>query len=412
VDGGAFPVPDQEVLTVRTEKNQRSKEVLVGALRPFGTSIFTEMTVLANAYGAVNLSQGFPDFDGPAEIRAKATEAIMRGPNQYAPSNGIPELRQAVARKMKRFYGVEVDPDKEITVTSGATEGLCATMLGILEPGDEVILLEPFYDSYPPVAALTRADIRYVSLRGPDFSLPREELANAFGPRTKAIVINNPQNPCGKVYSEEEIAFIGSLCAEHDVYAIADEVYEHLVYDGREHVTLLNVPQLKDRAFVVSSTAKTFSMTGWKVGYVIASPELSRAVAMSHQFITFCGQSALQEAMAFAMDFPDSYYYTELLGDYTRRRDWLCNALRDIGFHVLPTEGTYYLLVDITSLGFDDDLAFCRMLPEQAGVAAIPSSYFWKDRWHGRELVRFCFCKKDETLEEAIRRLRRWAKSR
>ena len=396
---------------MQIEKNQRRGEVLVEVLRPFGTTIFTEMTVLANACGAVNLSQGFPDFDGPEEIRAKAAEAIMRGPNQYAPSNGIREFRRSVARKMKRFYGVEVNADEEITVTSGATEGLCATLLGILEPGDEVILLEPFYDSYPPVAAMARADIRYVSLQGPDFSLPREELAMAFGPRTKAIVINNPQNPCGKVYSREELAFIGSLCVEHDVYAVADEVYEHLVYDGREHVTLLSVPELRDRAFVISSTAKTFSMTGWKVGYVIARPELSRAVAMSHQFITFCGQSALQEAMAFAMDFPDSYY-AELLADYTKRRDWLHEGLRDIGFQVYPTEGTYYLLVDITSLGFDDDLAFCRMLPEQAGVGAIPCSYFWKDRRQGREFARFCFCKRDETLEEAIRRLKKWTKSR
>ena len=396
---------------MQTKAHHRRREVLVEVLRPFGTSIFTEMTVLANAWGAVNLSQGFPDFDGPRQVREKAAEAIMRGPNQYAPSTGIPELRHAVARKMKRFYGVEVDPDREITVTSGATEGMCATLFAILDPGDEVVLLEPFYDSYPPVAAMTRARIRYVSLQAPDFNLPRDELAKAFGPRTKAIVINNPQNPCGKVYSRDEIAFIASLCAEHDVYAVADEVYEHLVYDGRRHVTLLSVPALRERAFVISSTAKTFSMTGWKVGYVVASPELSRAVNMSHQFITFCGQSALQEAMAFGMDFPDSYY-RELLSDYTRRRDRLYEALRDIGFQAYRPEGTYYLLVDITSLGFDDDLAFCRMLPEQAGVAAIPSSYFWKDRGHGRELARFCFCKTDETLDEAIRRLRRWATSR
>jgi len=405
------PVLDQEVLAVQAEKNQGRGEVVVKALRPYGTTIFTEMTVLANRFGAVNLAQEFPDFDGPEEVRAKAAEAIMRGPNQYAPSTGIHELRQAVARKMERFYGVEVNPDKEVTVTSGATEGLCATLWGILEPGDEVILLEPCYDSYPPIAAMARAHIRYVSLQGPDFRLPREELADTFGPRTKAIVINNPQNPCGKVFTREECAFIGSLCAEHNVYAIADEVYEHLVYDDRKHVTLLSIPEFKDRAFVISSTAKTFSMTGWKVGYVVACPELSRPVAMSHQFITFCGQSALQEAMAVAIDFPDSYY-AEFLADYTRRRDWLCETLRDIGFQVFPTEGTYYVLVDITSLGFDDDLAFCRMLPEKAGVAAIPCSYFWKDRRQGRELVRFCFCKKDETLEEGIRRLRRWVKSR
>ena len=383
-------------------------EVVVEALRPYGTTIFTEMSALAQACGAVNLSQGYPDFDGPEEIRAKAAEAIMRGPNQYAPSIGIPELRQAVAGKMKRFYDVEVDASDEITVASGATEGLCATLLGILEPGDEVILLEPFYDAYPAVCALARANIRYVSLQGPEFQLPKQELAQAFGPNTKAIVINNPQNPCGKVFSREELTFLAHLCAEHDAYAVADEVYEHLVYDGREHVSLLSVPGLRNRAFVVSSTAKTFSMTGWKVGYVIAAPELSRAVRMSHQFITFCGQSALQEAMAFAIDFPDSYY-DRLLADYTRRREWLCQALRNIGFHVYLPEGAYYVLVDITPLGYDDDVAFCRMLPEQAGVAAIPCSYFWKERWYGRELVRFCFCKKDETLEEGVRRLEKWS---
>ena len=389
-----------------TEKSQE-REVVVQALRPFGTTIFTEMTALANGCGAVNLSQGFPDQDGPEEIRARAAEAIIRGPNQYVPSTGIPELRQAVARKMKRFYGVQVDADHEVTVTSGATEGLCATLLAILEPGDEVILLEPCYDSYPPLAALAHAHVHYVPLEGPDFRLPRERLAEIFGPKTKAIVINNPQNPCGKAFNRDEFDFIGSLCAQHDVYAVADEVYEHLVYDGRNHVTLLSIPGLRDRAFVISSTAKTFSMTGWKIGYVVAAPELSRAVRMSHQFITFCGQSALQEAMAFAMDLPDSYYQ-ELLADYTRRRDWFCKALRDLGFRVYPPEGAYYVLVDITSIGFTDDLVFCRMLPEKAGVAAIPCSFFWKDRRQGREFVRFCFCKTDDTLEEGIRRLKRW----
>jgi N-succinyldiaminopimelate aminotransferase len=385
------------------------KEVVVRALRPFGTSIFTDMTALANAHSAVNLSQGFPDFDGPEEIRAKAAEALMRGPNQYIFSAGIPQLRQAVAHKMKRFYGLDVDANEEVTATSGATEGLCATLFGTIEPGDEVILLDPCYDSYAPMAALAHANIRYVSLRGPEFRLPREELAEAFSPKTRAIVINNPQNPCAKVFSREELSFIGSLCAEHDAYAIGDEVYEHLVYNGRKHVTLLSIPELRDRAFVISSTAKTFSMTGWKIGYVVAAPELSHAVRMSHQFIIFCGQSALQEAMAFAIDFPDSYY-NELLNTYTRWRDLLCEGLSDVGFRVYAPEGTYYVLADITPLGFDDDMAFCRMLPERAGVAAIPCSYFYNDRRHGRELVRFCFCKKEGTLEEGIRRLRRWLK--
>jgi aspartate/methionine/tyrosine aminotransferase len=285
---------------------------------------------------------------------------------------------------MKRFYDVDVDPQDEVTVTAGATEGMCATLLGLVEPGDEVILLEPAYDTYAPVAALARA-------------------------KTKAIVINTPQNPCCKVFSREDLSFIGALCERHDAYAISDEVYEHIVYDGRKHVTLLSIPELRNRALVISSTAKTFSMTGWKVGYVIGAPELSRAVRMSHQFITFCGQSALQEAMAFAVDFPDSYYEA-LRADYTRKRDWLCEALTNLGFRVFTPEGTYYVLAAIRPLRFDDDLAFCRMLPQEAGVAAIPGSYFWKDRRQGRELVRFCFCKRDETLQEAITRLKRWLK--
>jgi N-succinyldiaminopimelate aminotransferase len=389
------------------EKEERRKEAVVKALRPFGTSIFSEMTALANRFGAVNLSQGFPDFDGPEEIRASAAAAILRGPNQYAPSAGIPALRQALARKMERFYGVKVDPELEITVTSGATEGLCAALLGLLEPGDEVILLEPAYDTYAPVSALARATIRYVSLRVPDFSLPREELSAAFGPRTKAVLVNNPQNPCAKVFTPDELAFIAQLCIQHDAYVIGDEVYEHLVYDGRGHSTLLGLPGLRERALVVSSTAKTFSMTGWKIGYVIAAPELTRAVRMSHQFIVFCGQSALQEAMASAVDMPDAYY-RRLLADYTRRRDWICEALDGVGFKVFEPQGTYYVLTDIRPLGYHDDFEFCRMLPEKAGVAAIPCSTFWKDRRLGRELVRFCFCKRDETLAEAISRLKKW----
>ena len=387
--------------------HESRRQAVVEALRPFGTSIFTEMTLLANAHGAVNLSQGFPDFDGPEEIRKIAAQAIMRGPNQYIPSTGIPELRQAVARKMKRFYAVDIDPEQEVTVTSGATEGLCATLLGILEPGDEVILLEPVYDTYAPIAALARAKIRFVSLKGKDFTLPEQELASTFGPKTKAIVINSPQNPCCKVFTREELSFIGDLCRKHYAFAVADEVYEHLVYDGYEHVTLLSIPQLRNRAFVISSTAKTFSMTGWKVGYVIADPELSRAVRMSHQFITFCGQSAFQEAMTYAIDLPNSYY-SQLLTDYTRRKNWLCDALSDLGFEVYPPQGTYYVIADISSLGFNDDLEFCRMLPQKAGVAAIPCSCFWKDRSQGRNLIRFCFCKRDETLQEGINRLTRW----
>jgi N-succinyldiaminopimelate aminotransferase len=383
------------------------KEVVVQSLRAFGTSVFTEMTNLANANGAVNLSQGFPDFEGPEEVRARAAEAIMRGPNQYCPSVGIPQLRQAIARKMKRFHGLEVDPDTEVTVTAGSTEGICATLLGIVEPGDEVILLEPCYDSYPPLASLAQARIRYVPLNLPDFSLPKEILARAFSSKTKAIVINTPHNPCGKVFTLEELSFIGSLCEKYDAYAVGDEVYEHLVYDGRKHVTLLAVPGLRHRAFSISSSAKTLSLTGWKQGFVVAAPELSRAVRTSHQFIVFCGQSALQEGVALGIDSPQSYY-EKFLADYSRKRDCLCDGLRHLGFQVFVPEGTYYALVDIRSLGFEDDVAFCRMLPEKAGVAAIPCSAFYFSNSPARHLVRFAFCKKDETLREAIRRLKKW----
>lgn len=387
----------------------KRKEIVVEALRPYGTTIFTEMTELANAHGAINLSQGFPDFDGPEIVRAKAAEAIMRGPNQYAPSAGIPVLRQAVAQKMKRFYGIEIDPETEVTVTSGATEGLCATLLGILEPGDEIIIIEPAYDIYAPLASLAHADIRYVSLDPQDFSLPLTELTLAFNSKTKAILINTPMNPCGKVFTWEELEDIASQCIKHDVLAVSDEVYEHIVYGSRKHITLLSIPGLREHSFAVSSTAKTLSLTGWKQGYVIAAPELTRAVRMSHQFITFCGQSALQEAVAFGIGLPDSYY-EQLLADYTRKRNWLCESLAELGFKVFPPEGTYYVLVDIRPLGFEDDWEFCRMLPEKAGVAAIPCSMFWNGRSQGRHLVRFCFSKKDETLAEAIRRLKRWLK--
>ncbi|MDY6854759.1 MAG: methionine aminotransferase [Thermodesulfobacteriota bacterium] len=388
---------------------EREKKVC-SALAPFGTTIFTEMTTLSNKEGAINLSQGFPDFDGPLEIRKAASKAIMRGPNQYCPSIGLPLLRSAVADKMKRFYDVNVvDPDTQITVTAGASEGLAATLLGLLEPGDEVILIEPCYDLYPAMIARAGAHAVYVSLARPAFALPKEELKTVIGKKTRAILINNPQNPCGKVFSSEELDWLGRLCNEQDVLLISDEVYEHLVYDGRSHVTLLSFPQFADRVIVISSTAKTFSMTGWKVGYVIASEILSEAVRMSHQFITFCTPGALQEAMAFAMNMDDNYYHT-LLKEYSTKRDIFCNALSDIGFDVLWPEGTYYASIDIGAFDFFDDLSFCRYLVSHVGVAAIPASFFWNERREGRDLVRFCFCKKDETLKEAIRRLKNWKK--
>jgi len=388
-------------------KEKRKDRVICSALEPFGTTIFTEMTLLSNRKEAINLSQGFPDFDGPKEVLKAASEAILRGPNQYCPSIGVASLRSAVSKKMRRFYSVDVDPDSQVTVTAGATEGLAATLLSLLETGDEVILLEPCYDLYQAMVARAGARAVFVSLERPGFGLPRDELKRAFSQKTRAILINNPQNPCGKVFSFEELALLGSLCEEHNVIMISDEVYEHLVYDDRHHVTLLNIPSLADRSIVISSTAKTFSMTGWKVGYVVASEPLSEAVRMSHQFLTFCTPGALQEAMAMAIEMEDSYYQS-LLNDYSLKRERLCNALSDMGFPVLKPEGTYYTSIDIGDLDFEDDVAFCHYLVSQVGVAAIPSSFFWNERRDGRDLVRFCFCKRDETLDEAIRRLRRW----
>ena len=377
------------------------------ALRPFGTSIFTEMTLLSNQAGAVNLSQGFPDFEGPEEIRRAAAEAIMRGPNQYCPSMGIAPLREAVSLKMKRFYGVAVDVEREITVTAGASEAIGSSLLGIVDPGDEVILLEPCYDLYPPMVAMAGGKPVYVPLERPGFGLPEEALAEAFNERTKAIIVNNPLNPTGKVFTRNELETIGKFCEEYDAVAIGDEVYEHLVYDERAHLSLLQIPSLRERAIVISSTAKTFSLTGWKVGYAIACPGLSDAVRMSHQFITFCTPSALQEAMATAIAMEDSYYDAFLSG-YSSRRRRLCAALEDMGFETFWPEGTYYVSIDISPLDFEDDLAFCRYITTEVGVAAIPASFFWKDRRDGRDLVRFCFCKKEETLGKAIERLAKW----
>ncbi|MCP4680638.1 MAG: aminotransferase class I/II-fold pyridoxal phosphate-dependent enzyme [Deltaproteobacteria bacterium] len=365
------------------------------------------MTSLAMEHDAVNLSQGFPDFEGPEEVLKAAAEAILRGPNQYVHTYGVPALRRAVADKMKRFYNIDVDPETQVTVTAGASEGLSATLLGLLDPGDEVILFEPCYDLYPPMIARAGAKAVYVSLEGPGFELPEEALRRAFSSRTRAILINNPMNPCGKVFTSQELAFISELCCEHDVIAIGDEVYEHMTYEGREHVTLLNVPGLEERCIVISSTAKTFSTTGWKIGYAVASPRLSEAVRLSHQFITFCTPGALQEAMALAIGMNDSYY-EELHRSYTARRAKLCGALDKIGFKVLWPEGTYYVSIDIGDLDFEDDRTFCHYLTKEVGVAAIPTSFFYKDRRGGRNLARFCFCKTDETLDEAIQRLGRW----
>ena len=376
------------------------------SLAPYGTSVFTRITELSNRFDAINLSQGFPDFDGPLQVRKSAAALIVRGPNQYAPSIGVETLREAVARKTERVRKISVCPDTEVTVTAGASEGLAAALLGLVNPDEEVVLIDPSYDLYSPVVCRAGGRPVHVALN-PDGSLSLDRLAAAFSKQTRAIVINNPQNPCGKVYTEEELAFIADLCQRFDAIAVGDEVYEHLVYDGLRHTTLLSVPGLRDRAAVVSSTAKTFSMTGWKVGYVIAAPAVTEAVRAAHQFLTYCTPGALQTAMGEAIGQSDDYY-SKLLSEYTRRRDRLSTALSDLGFEVLVPQGTYFLNVRIDTDRFADDLDFCERMIKEAKVAAVPTSFFYKGRDGGRDTVRFCFCKRDDTLKEAEQRLRAW----
>lgn len=381
---------------------------LTTRLQGFGTTIFAEMTGLAIEHRAVNLGQGFPDFEGPDFIKEAAIEAIRAGHNQYCRTQGIPPLNQAIADHQKRFWGLEYDPDSEITVYSGATEAIFATLCALCEVGDEVVLFEPFYDSYRASVASAGAVERIVTLRAPDFHYDPAELEAAITPKTKIILVNTPHNPTGKVYSREELEHIAKLCIEHDIIAVTDEVYEHLVFDG-EHVCLASLPGMRDRTVVISSAGKTFSFTGWKIGHTCASPALSKALRTAHQFITFCNGTPFQHAMAKAYVAPDAYFET-FLAEYRERRDRLCQGLADIGFEVLTPAGTYFALTDIRPLGYDDDVEFCRMLPEKVGVAAIPPSSFYLNKHEGRHLVRWAFCKTMPVIDAALERLQKLKK--
>ena len=386
------------------------------ALRPaarvagFGTTIFAEMTRLAQAHGAVNLGQGFPDFDGPEFLHAAAIRAIREGRNQYCPTGGIPELARAVARHQERFWGLSYAPE-EVTVYAGATEAIFAALQGLCDPGDEVVLFEPFYDSYLASVTMAGGVPRVVTLRdrsgegGSGFAYDPAELAAAVGPRTRAILVNSPHNPTGKVFTRAELEPLAALAREHDLVVVSDEVYEHLVYEG-EHVPVAALPGMRERTVTISSAAKTFSVTGWKIGWSCAPPELTRALRAAHQFITFCNGTPFQHAVAEALEAGDDYY-EGLREAYRARRDRLCAGLEAAGFGVRRPAGTYFVMADIRPLGFDDDLEFCRALPERAGVAAIPPSSFYVHREAGRHLVRFAFCKTDAVLDEAIRRLGR-----
>ncbi len=372
----------------------------------FGTTIFSEMTALANEHQAINLGQGFPDFAAPDFMKKAATEAIQADINQYAPANGRPALRQAVAQKVANFYGLPVDPDSEITILHGATEAIFATVMGLVNPGDEVIVFEPFYDSYVPAIQMAGGIPRFYTLRPPDWHIDEMALAALFSDKTKLIIVNTPHNPTGKVFNKAELELIADLCQKHDVLVLTDEVYEHIVFDGQQHLSLATFPGMAQRTVMVSSLGKTFSVTGWKVGWAVAPPELSRAIFRAHQFMTFCGAAPLQEAAVTAVSQPKDFY-TKLTQFYTHKRDLLIDALKSAGLSPIVPGGTYFVMVDISHLGFADDIAFCRFLTTEVGVAAIPPSAFYHTPADGAGLARFAFCKEEKTLAEAAKRLQR-----
>jgi N-succinyldiaminopimelate aminotransferase len=378
-------------------------------LSAFGTSIFAEMTQLAAQHGAVNLGQGFPDFDGPDLVKEAALEAIRAGRNQYCRTSGLPELNRAIAEHQRRFYGLDYDPETEVTVYAGATEAIAATLQGLLQEGDELVVFEPYYDSYPACAALAGATLRVVTLDAPGFSFDPAALRAAITPRTRAVLVNSPNNPGGKVFGPPELDAIAALCREHDLVAITDEVYEHITF-GVPHVPLATRPGMRERTVVISSAGKTFSFTGWKVGWTCAPPELTGALRSVHQFLTFCNGTPFQVAMAQGLAMDDRFY-AGLGSDYLARRDRLCDGLEAAGFGVRRPEGTYFVLADIRPLGFADGRAFCRALPAEAGVVAIPVSAFATSPAFDH-LVRFAFCKTDGVLDEARGRLAAWAATR
>jgi aspartate/methionine/tyrosine aminotransferase len=371
-----------------------------------GTTVFGEMSRMAGELGAINLGQGFPEFSGPDVVKEAAKQAIDDNRNQYAPPQGIPELRQAIADTYRTTYNLDADPEAEVTVTTGATEALLATMLGLLNPGDEVIVFEPFYDAYPAQISFAGGKTVPVRLQTPDWSFDPDELKQAFDDRTRAILITNPHNPTGKVFSEQELDLIAELCQEHDVVAVTDEVYDRLVYDGAVHIPIAIRPGMRDRTITINSTGKTFSMTGWKIGYAIATPDLTNAVRGAHQFITFATSTPFQVGMAAGMRAAlESDYYDQLQARYTRLRDLMQSSLKEAGLKVLPASGSFFLLVDASNRGFNDDVSFCMYLLREIGVAAIPPSAFYADPKTAPILARFCFAKEEETLKAAGARL-------
>ncbi|WP_354641496.1 pyridoxal phosphate-dependent aminotransferase [Kitasatospora camelliae] len=383
-----------------------TRPLLNRRLSGMGTTIFAEMSALATATGSINLGQGFPDTDGPEEVREAAVRALREGRgNQYPPGPGVPELRRAVAEHQQRFYGLTFDPDTEVLVTAGATEAIAAALLALLEPGDEVIAFEPFYDSYAACIAMAGAVRVPLTLRAPSFRPDLDELRSLITPRTRLLLINTPHNPTGLVLEPAELAAIAELAVEHDLLVVTDEVYEHLVFATGHH-PIAALPGMRERTVSISSAGKTFSFTGWKVGWVTAAPALVSAVRTAKQYLTYVSAGPFQYAVAEALRLPDGYFDT-LRADLLRKRDLLADGLSAAGFRVFEPAGTYFITTDITPLGEKDGIEFCRSLPERCGVVAIPNAVFYDDTEAGRSLVRFTFCKQDSVLTEAVERLAR-----
>jgi aspartate/methionine/tyrosine aminotransferase len=366
----------------------------------FTESVIREMTRLAAQHNAINLAQGFPDFPAPENIKQAAIDAIGADINQYSVTWGAKVFRDAIAAKYARTYGMQFDPEREITVCCGATEGMIATMMAVIDPGDEVVLFEPFYENYGPDTQLCGAETRYVTLHEPDWTFDRDELRRAFSPKTKAIILNSPNNPTGKVFSRDELEFIAGLCEEFDALAITDEIYEHILYDGAVHIPISSLKGMRERSILVNSMSKTYSVTGWRVGWVLAPPDLTDAIRKVHDFLTVGAAAPLQQAGAMALGLGDDYY-RELSNHYRSRRDHILQTLQSAGFRCWAPRGAYYVMTDISAFGYRDDTEFVRNLIENHGLAAVPGSSFYAQAHKGSQKVRFCFCKKYETLEAA-----------
>jgi aspartate/methionine/tyrosine aminotransferase len=373
-------------------------------IEKFTESVIREMTRLAVRHGAINLAQGFPDFAAPAELKQAAADAIFADINQYAITWGAKPFRDAIAGKYRRTYGLDFDPEREITVCCGATEGMIASLLAVLNPGDFVIQFEPFYENYGPDTQLCGAEARYVTLHAPEWTFDRDELRRAFEAGAKAIILNSPNNPTGKVFSRDELEYIAALCQEFDALAVTDEIYEHILYDGTEHTPICALPGMRERSILVNSMSKTYSVTGWRVGWVLAPPDLTDSIRKVHDFLTVGAAAPLQAAGAVALGWPDEYY-TKVAGEYAGRRAHLLETLTTAGFRCFVPHGAYYIMTDVSGLGFSDDVSQVRHLIEDLGVAAVPGSSFYAHRGGGSQQVRFCFCKKYETLDGARQQL-------